>query len=225
MIEAYFTSNSTVVDTVKNEIFFYSFSSDDHIINERPETYRIATEEEKKYYERNRGHERIIKLPEQEEQRFIRKSYYGSLQETDIARAINEMVELAMPRFTKDKVLTISIEMSLDNFKGKHERHDIKFVFYRASNYTFVGAMVDDDSFSINEESVLEFLSYHDSCWREATGSKIAQMAQEMSDKYDEVKEMHVHTSFGVFGTGFVDGNIDLDSTNRKASFVKLEKK
>ena len=150
--------------------------------------------------------------------------YYTNLQQVEIGKAINEMVELAMPRFTKDKVLTVSIEMSLDNFRGKHERHDIKFVFYRRTAYTFVGAMVDDDSFSINKESVLEFLSYHDSCWREATGNKIAQMAQEMSDRFDDIEGMSVYTAFGVFGTGFVDGNIDLDSTNRKASFVKLEK-
>lgn len=153
-------------------------------------------------------------------------SYYKDLQQTDIARAINQMVEIALPRFTRDKVLTISVDMDLDNYKGKKEWREIRFVFYRPDNYTFVGVYKShENNFRINESSDIEYLSYHDSCWRsDGTERRVAQVAEKMSGRYDDVKGMSVRTSFGVFGTEFVAGNLKIDSTNRKASFVKLEK-
>lgn len=153
-------------------------------------------------------------------------NYYKELKQVDIARAINQMVELSLPRFTKDKVLTISVDMDLDDYKGKREIREIRFVFYRPDNYTFVGVYEShENSFRIQEGSDIEYLSYHDSCWRsDGTERKIAQVAEDLSSKYENVKGMSARTSFGVFGTEFVDGHLKIDSQNRKASFVKLEK-
>lgn len=153
-------------------------------------------------------------------------SYYTHLQQIEIGKAIEQIVEIAMPRFTKNKILLVNIEISLNNFKGKHERRDIKFVFDRKTAYTFVGAIDGGDEFTINEDSEIEFLGYHDSCWRGCAGDKIRQVAKIMSDKYNGEKGMSVYTSFGVFGNGFVDGEIRIEhtSSNRKASFIKSTK-
>lgn len=153
-------------------------------------------------------------------------NYYGELHKTDMARAINQLVELSLPRFTKDKVLTISVEMDMDNFAGTREVLDIRFVFYRPDNYTFVGVYKNDENnFRIQENSDIEYLSYHDSCWRnDGTERKISQMADKLFDKYKNEKGMSARTSFGVFGTEFASGMLKIDSDKRRATFVKLEK-
>ena len=61
--QQYFPAHSIIVDTVKEIVFYYVFSSDEYIIDERPDTYRLATDDEKAYYEKYRTQaERFVRL-------------------------------------------------------------------------------------------------------------------------------------------------------------------
>ncbi len=84
----------------------------------------------------------------------------------DISDAVIAMVELALPRGTRDKALFLPLRLSVGSMEaGTFTRH-IGFFFWRPSNYTLVGTSIDDLMISRHREDEFQNSCYHDSGWR-----------------------------------------------------------
>jgi len=101
-----------------------------------------------------------------------------SLHEIHLDNAIVTMVEMMLPRFSPDNIgLMITLDLRANNFKTNYDKSDIEnrcstmitFIFQRPSNYTKVMAFREysfgDLSPKLNEETEVDLLSDHDSCW------------------------------------------------------------
>jgi hypothetical protein len=161
------------------------------------------------------------------------KSLYGELVQIDIANCVNNMVEAMLPRFTKDKVLIITIRMEAENFTLNHRiGKNFSLVFYRSSNYTFVGTRIPVDgenpmyNFPDRIENELKRHSYHDSCWRsDGTKHVIHKMAQEIVSKCkNDGKDYSVYTHFGEIN--LVDANVDVQDydSNKNSKYIPILK-
>lgn len=153
------------------------------------------------------------------------KSFYGNVQQINIDSAVNQMVELALPRFTKDKVLKIVLNWSISNYDlGFQKYFSLSIVYYRPSNYTFVGKLIDPPFLS-NESEIIKY-SDHDSCWRDDGTSRIIHEFIEKSiepkipTKIKQHVDTNIYVSFGL-GQGFENGSIKTDDDNT-AKFISV---
>ena len=154
-------------------------------------------------------------------------SIIAESRQISIEHAINEMVEVALPKFSENKIMTVNIMLSARNFHAdKHVRKEINFVIYRPQSYTFVGRVKE---FPLTEESEIEYLSYHDSCWRsDGIGHTIGCEANEMTDEAEKIggegEDWSIYNNFGFHGAKIIDGIIATNSNDRIAKFKKAPK-
>ena len=151
-------------------------------------------------------------------------SIYGELSKIDISKCVNEVVDAILPRGTKNKVLVVSIRMEAENYKTHHCVGKIfNIIFYRPSNYTFVGVRIPSDDkddknifFPDRIESDLKRYCYHDSCWRyDGTEDIIKENVNDILSKLkNEGKGYSVHTSFGLTPFKLIDGYVDIQDYN-----------
>jgi hypothetical protein len=159
------------------------------------------------------------------------KSLYGELVQIDIAKCVNNMVEAMLPRFTQNQVLIISIRMEAENYSTEHRiGKSFSLIFYRPSNYTFVGTRIPVKGekqmffFPDNIESELQRHSYHDSCWTsDGTESVIRNMALSISGLCkNDGKNYSVFTTFNEIK--LVNAKVDIQDFDSKTNskFVPL---
>lgn len=75
----------------------------------------------------------------------MKTTLYRELQRMDISYAINEMVELALPRCTSDKILMVDVRFGIDDYDTEFSTNKhLILIFYRPNNYTFVGRLKED---------------------------------------------------------------------------------
>lgn len=158
------------------------------------------------------------------------KSLYGELVQIDIAKCVNEIVDAMLPRFTEDKVLSINIIMEVENFKTAHcIRRSFDIIYYRPSNYTFVGTRIPIEGevktlmFPDRIESELKQHSYHDSCWRsDGTEHIIRKFANEIvSECNGSEKNYSVYTTFGLSPIRLISGKVEFGNNPK---FIPLKK-
>jgi len=148
----------------------------------------------------------------------MESTLYRELQRMDISYAINEMVELALPRDTIDKILMVDVRFNINDFDADFSTNKhLILIFYRPNNYTFVGRLKED---YLLPESEIEYLSNHDSGWRQdGTSSTISKFAQEVEE---EIKSMGKNFfMFTTFEAHFIDGNLRLGSNDFSVKFIK----
>jgi len=148
-------------------------------------------------------------------------SFRKDLTQIDLAKAINQTVENLFLRWTKDKVLTVQIQTTANDFDSdKKVFKTYMLIFYRPMNYTFVGVI--DGGGELDEHSDIEYLSYHDSCWRyDGTEHYIQKMADTIEKEFDFEKDKpYVRNCFGLNGYKILNGNLNIDSNKRTAKFV-----
>jgi hypothetical protein len=159
------------------------------------------------------------------------KSLYGELVQIDISKCVNNIVEAMLPRFTQNQVLIISIRMEAENYSTEHRVGKIfSLIFYRPTNYTFVGTRIPVDGenpmffYPNNIESDLIIHSYHDSCWStDGTGSVIRNMALSISGLCEnEGKNYSVYTAFEEIK--LVNAKVDIQDFNsiKKSKFIPI---
>lgn len=150
-----------------------------------------------------------------------RINYTKDLVQIDTDKAIIQIVETALPRWSKDKVLMVHLQFSAEKFNEDRYYKELVFVFYRPANYTFVGVA---DSTEINEDTDIDMMSYHDSCWgSDGVNRAIRDAAREIEYNINDKEGFHVHNSFGLFGAKLIDGEIYVDREERKGHFKKIE--
>lgn len=156
------------------------------------------------------------------------------LKQIDIAEAINYAVDNLFPRFTKDKVLVVNIRMSAESFdEDVRINKEFYLLFYRPSNYTFVGLYEQNDPLPLksNSKTKIKYLSYHDSCWmHDGTDHIINKMADELkkeiTDKIKDINSIYIYNNFGIFGYKIHNAKIEtnFNADNFEAWFISLEK-
>jgi len=151
---------------------------------------------------------------------------YGQLTQIDIAKALNEMVELALPRFTENKVLTVALKLGVESYThNKDFKNTITLVYYRPANYTFVGAV---EGGNVDENSEIKQYSYHDSCWRDGTERVIKHVRDVICKMIENTglaeSQFSVHTSFDLFGAKIIENVIveDCDYPTQAEDRTKL---
>lgn len=154
-------------------------------------------------------------------------NYYKDLQRIDIGHAINQMAELVLPRGTNNKILLVNILFEMEDFRTRKERiprlmREETFVYHRPDNYMFVGLM-KSGTINSNDNYEMEFLSCHDSCWRDAVERKVSDIASEISRKYDDEEGLTVYTAFGVLGVRIVMGSIQINKSKKTAIFNRIQ--
>jgi hypothetical protein len=160
----------------------------------------------------------------------------------DIHQAIIAIVEAMLPRFTKDKLLFISVRCNYDFYEeGVHIEHPaftVNFIFHRPSNYTKVLFQVLDRVFiSPYDLTAMQLSSDHDSCWRSdgisSVLSKIhfehcdtlkAEIARKKrSKKYADSFHREIYKSYPSFATierlELIDGTV-IRSEYEERNFV-----
>lgn len=171
------------------------------------------------------------------------KSIYGELTQIDIAKAINDVVEFTLKRGTENKVLIVSVRMNLECYKTDHKiNKQFNIVYYRPSNYTFVGTVIPNDIkdyslglFPNKIECQLKQHSYHSSCWRyDGTEDIIKmvrnEMCKEMNDVIKECKDItendyYVHTSFGLTPFQIINGYVQISNDfDISSKFIPIKK-
>jgi hypothetical protein len=157
-------------------------------------------------------------------------SLYGQLCKVDFAKAINATVELALPKFTQNKVLICNVVLFVENLKTEeHVRKQITIVFYRATNYTFVGTFEGGDKSDLtlgSEKQYLERHSYHNSCWRsDGTEHIIRNTVSEIINSLEgkTEKDYSVYTSFDIIPYKLRDGKVTVkDYDSNEQSYVEF---
>ncbi len=171
------------------------------------------------------------------------KSIYGELVQIDIAKAINDVVEFTLKRGTENKVLVVSVRMDLECYKTDHRiNKEFNIVYYRPSNYTFVGTVIPNDIkdyslglFPNKIECQLKQHSYHSSCWRyDGTESIIKDVRNEMCNAMNEEIQRNknvteddysVHTSFGLTPFQIIDGYVtNSNHYDQPCEFIPIKK-
>lgn len=138
------------------------------------------------------------------------------LTKIEIYKALVDFIEFILPRFTKDKLLIISLQFHVDVYTNKeqHEYVNIKLIIYRPQNYTFVGAFTGDE---LTADTDIEFITYHDSAWRDGLDRKIRAVANSLASKINDPDNAHVFTTFDTFfPIKMVDGTILMDDSSQK---------
>lgn len=159
------------------------------------------------------------------------RSLYGQLVQIDISKCVNNVVESVLPRFTKDKVLIITIRMEAENFTLNHRLGRMfSIIFYRPTNYTFVGTRIPVEGedpihlfFPDRIESELKRHSYHDSCWRsDGTEHVIRKIAQEIANSCKN-EDYSVYTSFDI---KLADANVDIQDydSDKNSKYIPIIK-
>jgi hypothetical protein len=148
---------------------------------------------------------------------------FKELHSTNFANVINDAVEGLYPKCSK-KVLTVHINMSASYFDKRYFKEFLLF-FYRPSTYTFVGLLESDILFNMNSgaKTELEFLSYHDSCWRSSGAETVINRYAAEMDKFfgeDFEGEIDIYNSIGMLGFSLIDGTVVQDKTERTAYYV-----
>lgn len=158
------------------------------------------------------------------------KSLYGELSQVKLSTAINTMVELSLPRGTKDKVLVIPVRIEAENFEtNDHKSENFNILYFRPNNYTFVGVSLSSEViFPDRILSEVKRYSYHDSCWRgDGTDHIIGLFVDKLNNSCDQtcLQNYSVYTDFG-FGPKLIDGRIDITEYTSKenSKFIPLKK-
>ena len=72
-------------------------------------------------------------------------SNYGKAQQIDLSKAIIQIIESFLPRFSKDQILSIPLTFSVEGTDKKNYEEIFKneiqceMIVYRPGNYTFIG--------------------------------------------------------------------------------------
>lgn len=154
-------------------------------------------------------------------------SIYGQLQKIDISGVVNQIVDLMLPRDVSNvnKIFMVSIRFTIENYKtGFGIDKMLHLIYYRPNNYTFVGK-VDKDY--LTEESVIKFLSNHDSCWgQDGTNHSITEFVKELEKELDSSKkrgnddDLSIYNT--IFSTSFFKGSVKIDNNNNySVKFIK----
>ena len=104
----------------------------------------------------------------------------NDLTKINLDTAINTAVEAILKRGTEGKVLSVNVSFTINKFDTDFYAHkDIYLLYYRPNNFTTV--CITDEYLRGQKEKEVEFLSCHDSCWREdGTNSAIRKAAREL---------------------------------------------
>jgi len=157
------------------------------------------------------------------------KNYMKDLTSIGLEQMLIFLVETALPRFTKDKVLGVSIQFSASHYNldisNKFKR--LNFVFYRPNNCTFVGVYEGDCLFpDLTPDTPITQKSYHDSCW-ESDGVErvIWGVASKLNEEIAGEEGWSVYNSLGILPHAkFFDGRIDTSGDiDTPKHFVKSE--
>jgi hypothetical protein len=148
----------------------------------------------------------------------------------DIHEAICAIVETMLPRFTKDKLLFISVRCNYNFYEENLHiglpTFTANFIFHRPSNYTKVLFHVIDETFiRAHDLKNMKLTSDHDSCWRtdgvESELRKVhwkhcdalkAKIAKKKGKKYADSFHRLIYTSYPIFSTfekiELIDGTV-----------------
>jgi len=141
----------------------------------------------------------------------------------EISRAINQVVDDLFPKNNPNEVLQVHVQLTADKFtnSGKDEKHICKsfyLFYYRPMNYTFVGSLDISKEHLYNLDNVsIEYITYHDSCWRDETDRAIRDFAEEIANQFDDKDDVSVFNHFGLSGFKKLKATIKMDSDNRTA--------
>ena len=129
----------------------------------------------------------------------MKTNIYKDCQFISIEHAIQVMVELSLPRGTQNKVLVIPVKIAVENNTGNIRNvYELAFIIERSSNYTFVGLVdnIYDVVFPSGVPKKVKYLSYHDSCWRDAFGNEIRKIARKAENDFKSNKNVSIFISF-----------------------------
>jgi hypothetical protein len=141
----------------------------------------------------------------------------------EISRAINQVVDDLFPKNNPNEVLQVNINLCAYKFTedGKNEKHAIKsfyLFFYRSSTYTFIGCFDPKNEIIYNfDKANIEYISYHDSCWRDGTDRAIKDFVDELINQFDKNDNVFVFNTFGMDGFKKLKATINMNSDKRTA--------
>lgn len=148
-----------------------------------------------------------------------------SLKHIAIDSMINEVVSTFLKKGTRDKVLTVSINLNIDDYsKDVSVYKTIEIGYYAPNNYIQVG-------YRLSDEEPFTHVANHDSCWREGAGRAMNfvedLMVKEAKEKGVTGKEeIYVSVNFGFRGIRIIDNHVfDFkETTDRYSGFYHLRK-
>lgn len=155
-------------------------------------------------------------------------SAYSDLDKISLEYAISAIANLAVPRGSKDKILLVSVNFSVENFeKNYRDGKTVTFVIYRPMSYCFVG-MIEGLHYILQEGCDVHYETYHSSCWRDGINRMVRKVGKDLWDKVEKKgveKGLHVFNSFSFVDPKIIEGKIKMDDDNYTAKFVGLVKK
>jgi hypothetical protein len=153
----------------------------------------------------------------------MRTAIYIEAQKIDLSEALKRMIEISLPRGSKNKILNIPLEYIVYNMKHKIIYFKkISIVAFRPMNYTFIGTY--DSEKDITQADIKRY-SYHDSCWSSDGIDRIVQqIAKEIDEKFskkeNEIYDVKIDIDF--LRLRFYEGTITIPSDINV--FSKFEK-
>jgi len=128
----------------------------------------------------------------------------------DVAKAIETLVLVTLPKFSpEDVLLHLCIIADANVFKNDDQfkvRRQIHLLFHRPSNYTKVFWHIVKDDHQLVEKipsNKWELESDHDSCWTsDGLQSPMNKVHDEIVNQFDEAdrKKISWHVNFDIFG-------------------------
>ena len=107
----------------------------------------------------------------------------------------------------KDKTLVIPISFSVsDCRKDIHVYKNVTLYFHSPSNYTKVAVFYGDNI----DETKIEFIADHDSCWRDGISRAISKVREEILKDFQDsdINDVSVFNSIGIRGISLIDKKI-----------------
>lgn len=139
----------------------------------------------------------------------------SQLKKVDFSKAICEIIEAILPRFTENKVLVISVRMVAENYNTNHlVNKTFDIITYRPNNYTFIGTKKDDNDDFFSKEIELERFSYHDSCWKSDGVEHIINKYADKVASQCKNNNYSVYTTFGLSPIKLVNGIVEIHDYN-----------
>lgn len=127
----------------------------------------------------------------------------------EIRDVVPTIVDAMLPRFSDEYTgLFMTIEVKATRYSDRGPDisfyRSIEFCFQRPHNYTKVFAAVSDNVRDRTEDKDFEFITDHDSCWRDGVGRVAEGVFNELrvyfAERDVDMKDIHSHISFSIFG-------------------------
>lgn len=128
---------------------------------------------------------------------------YKAFNDISLEQTVNTFVEVfrEMPQ-AKTQLMSFTLRWQYSLWDNQRELVDenqfATFIIKCKSNYIFVG--VQDGEKFFNKDTPIEYLSYHDSGWREATRMYLRKKLKELTAKYNHLEtKTSTWSSFNTF--------------------------